>query len=192
MIALRLCDLTSDFASLTGVTRARQLLARLIEWTASSSPKGVLILDFDGVADASASFLRESILAFRDYARSYQPELFPVLANIAPSIFEEFDLLLRERREAMLACRTDGAGRPGEPAVLGVLDRALADTLDQIRARGSLTLSDLRQAAPDINPTTWSNRLANLLRQGFIVPTPEPTRRAFRFVLAEEGGNDGA
>jgi len=90
---LRLVQFTADFPALTGVSRARQLLAKLIEWSAGASPKGTLIIDFTDVGNASASFLRESILAFRDYARAYQPELFPVLANVTDDVREEFNTL---------------------------------------------------------------------------------------------------
>ena len=51
-----------------------------------------------------------------------------------------------------------------------------------IRARGQLALSDL--PTEKTKPTTWSNRLASLIRQGFVVPIPEPNKRVYRFVLA--------
>ena len=178
---LRLRDFTAEFPSLTGVARARQLLARLIEWTADESPKGTLILDFTGIADASASFLREAILAFRDYVRAYQPDVFPVLANIADTVREEFDTLLKARGEAMPACRIDDAGNPVEATVIGALEPSLSQTLDMIRAHGQLALSDLPAA---VKASTWSNRLASLIRQGFVVPIPEPNKRVYRYVLA--------
>ena len=179
ILALR--DLTAEFPSLTGVARARQLLAKLIVWTADESPKGTLILDFTGIADASASFLRDSILAFRDYVRAYQPDVFPVLANIADTVREEFDTLLKSRNEAMPACRLDDAGKPVEATVIGALEPSLSQTLDMIRERGQVALSEL---PTDIKSTTWSNRLASLIRQGFVVPIPEPNKRVYRFVLA--------
>ena len=182
MITLSLKTFTADFPALTGVARARQLLAKLIIWTAKETPKGTLILDFNGVGNASASFLRESILAFRDYARAYQPELFPVLANLTEDVREEFDTLLKDRREAMPGCRLDGSGTPVEPEVLGILEPGLSQTLEAIRERGRLALGDL---PAETKPTTWSNRIASLIRQGFIVPIPEPNKRVYRFVLAE-------
>jgi hypothetical protein len=179
---LPLRDFTAHFPSLTGVARARQLLAKLIEWTAAESPKGTLILDFTDIADASASFLREAILAFRDYVRAYQPDVFPVLANIAETVREEFDTLLKARGEAMPACRIDDAGNPVDAFVIGALEPSLSQTLNMIRARGQLALSDLPTA--DVKTTTWSNRIASLIRQGFVVPIPEPNKRVYRFVLA--------
>jgi hypothetical protein len=182
MTVLPLRDFTAEFPSLTGVARARRLLAKLIEWTAVESPKGTLILDFTDIADASASFLREAILAFRDYVRAYQPDVFPVLANIAETVRDEFDTLLKARGEAMPACRIDDAGNPVDAFVIGALEPSLSQTLDMIRARGQLALSDLPTAA--VRTTTWSNRIASLIRQGFIVPIPEPNKRVYRYVLA--------
>ncbi len=179
---LPLQDLTAEFPFLTGVAPARRLLAKLIAWTADESPKGTLIIDFTGIANASASFLREAVLAFRDYVRVYQPDVFPVLANIADSVREEFDTLLKARGEAMPACRLDDSGAPSEPEIIGMLEPSLNQTLDMIRARGQLALSDLPTTT--VKSTTWSNRLASLIRQGFVVPIPEPNKRVYRFVLA--------
>jgi hypothetical protein len=178
---LPLRDLTAEFPSLTGVARARQLLAKLVAWTADESPKGTLFLDFTGITVASASFLRDSVLAFRDYVRAYQSDVFPVLANIADTVREEFDTLLKARNEAMPACRFDDAGKPVDATIIGALEASLSQTLDVIRERGQVALSDL---PTDIKSTTWSNRLASLIRQGFIVPIPEPNKRVYRFVLA--------
>lgn len=185
MNVLGLREFTEEFPSLTGVSRARQLLSKLIAWTARESPKGTLIMDFREVGEASASFLRESILAFRDYVRSYQPELFPVLANISDSVREEFHTLLKDRGEAMPGCHFDATtGTTSDAEVLGALEPGLRQTLDMIRDRGQLTLADLRETSDETRSTTWSNRVASLIRQGFVVPTPEPNKRIYRFVLA--------
>jgi hypothetical protein len=178
---LQLREFTAEFPTLTGVDRARRLLAKLIAWTADESPKGTLIIDFTGIADASASFLREAILAFRDYVRAYQPELFPVLANIAATVREELDALLKARGEAMPACRIDDAGKAVDATIIGTLEPSLSQTLDMVRTRGPLALSDL---PVETRATTWSNRLASLIRQGFVVPIPEPNKRLYRYVLA--------
>jgi hypothetical protein len=187
-LIFKLTELTAGLPSLTGVARARQLLARLIARTADQQPKGILFLDFDGVGDASASFLRESILAFRDWARAYEPELYPVLANISEGVREEFVTLLRDRREAMPGCRLGPDGALIEAEVLGVLEPGLSETLSHIRERGPVTLQDLWRTG-DTKPTAVSNRVASLIRQGFVVTTPEPKRRAYSFVLANAGGS---
>ena len=180
-MTLLLEELTKDFPSLTGVSRARRLLAALIAWTADHTPKGTLILDFTNVGDASASFLREAILAFRDYVRAYQPDVFPVLANLSAEVREEFDTLLKDRGEAIPGCRLDNSGAPVDAEVLGVLEPGLSQTLEMIRTRGQVALGDLPS---ETKPTTWSNRIASLIRQGFVVPIRESKKRIYRFVLA--------
>jgi hypothetical protein len=183
---LPLRKLTASLSSLTGVSRARRLLSDLIAWTVDEQPTGILFIDFDGINDASASFLRESVIAFRDWARSYVPELYPVLANISNGVREEFVTLLRDRGEAMPGCRLARGSEPVDPVVLGVLEPGLSETLTMIRDQGPVTLEDLRHASKT-KPTTLSNRVASLIRQGFVVTTQEPKRRAYSFVLAHAG-----
>jgi DNA-binding transcriptional ArsR family regulator len=188
---LAVAPLTKSLGSLSGAGRGRLLLARLIEWTANQSPRGTLLLDFRGVATATASFLRESVLAFRDYARTYQPELFPVVANLNDELREEFDELLRQRREAMLACSADKRGKVVADQVLGVLEPGLAATLEVIRTRGAVSPGELREGKVKLEASTVSNRLASLARQGFVTSRAEGNRRIYSFVLDEGGGQDG-
>jgi hypothetical protein len=185
-VSVSLANLTVDFVSLTGVARARQLLARLIDWTAVHSPHGTLPLDFSGIEAASASFLRESVLAFRDYARAYQPEVFPVVANIDETVRDEFNVLLKQRREAMLACTVDEKGVITAPEILGSLETGLKATLDAVRRRGPVTPAQLLDG--DLKASTLSNRLVALVRQGFLAVTDD-NRRVYRFVLDAGGGN---
>jgi hypothetical protein len=187
---LPLSSLTEDFASLTGVGRARQLLARLIDWTAKQSIQGALFLDFRGIESASASFLRESVLAFRDYARSYQPELFPVVANLDDALREEFEVLLDQRREAMLGCCVDREGIVTEPEVIGTLEPGVKATLDAIRKRGTVSPGELVNET--VVASTLSNRLASLTRQGFVQSWNEGNKRQYQFVLDDRGGHRGA
>jgi hypothetical protein len=186
---LPLLSFTQDFATLTGVARARQLLARLIEWTAAHNARGPLLIDFHGVDTASASFLRESVLAFRDYVRAYQPELFPVVANLDDSVREEFKVLLDQRREAMLGCRLDDTGQVSEPEVIGTLEPGVKATLAALRERGPTSPGDLLQGG--LVASTLSNRLASLSRQGFVDWCNEGNRRMYRFVLDDSGGGSG-
>ena len=75
-----------------------------------------------------------------------------------------------------------------------MLEQGLKQTLDIIRGRGQTTLKDLRGTSDETKPTTWSNRITSLIRQGFVVPGPsaEPNKRVYRFVLAEAGGVNGS
>jgi hypothetical protein len=183
--------MVGDFPALAGVSRARHLFSRLVTHTADTTPKGVLILDFSGVADASASFLRESVLAFRDYVRAYQPELYPVLANLSAAVREELHALMRDRREAVMIC-TLHDGIVSAPEVLGALESGAALALDIVRRRTQVTLGDLRNETPKILGPVWNNRLASLIRQGFVIPSADSRGRMYRFVLADAGGTSGS
>jgi hypothetical protein len=186
-----LAPLTKDFVTCTGVAKARKLLARLIIWSADNNPKDTVVLDFRGVEVASASFLREAVLAFRDYVRVYQPDAFPVVGNLSDAIREEFDVLLRQRGEAMLGCVIDATGAVIKVEVLGELEPGLDTTLAEVRQHGQLTLGDLRKTNEDVKASTWSNRLASLVRQGFVIPDQDANRRVYRFALTEAGASHG-
>ncbi len=183
--------MVEEFPALAGVSRARHLFAKFVVWSADASATGVLVLDFAGVSDASGSFLRESVLAFRDYVRAYQPELYPVLANLSATVREEFHNLMRDRREAILVCQLHGTA-VSSPEVLGTLEPGAAKTLDLVRQHPQVTLADLRNADSKILGPVWSNRLASLIRQGFVMPSADPRGRVYRFVLTDEGGPSGS
>lgn len=182
--------LAGQLAVLAGVARGRLMLADLIRWTAKHNPRGTFVLDFAGVEVGSTSFLRESVLAFRDYARAYQPELYPVVANLEDAVREEFNLLLEQRREAMLGCRVNALGVITDPEILGELEAGLEATLDVVRKSGAVTPAEILRGANMKGPAL-SNRLATLVRLGLLEAISEGKRRAYRFVLAEAGGQGG-
>jgi hypothetical protein len=153
--------------------------------------QGALLIDFKGIETASASFLRESVLAFRDYARAYQPELFPVVANLDEALREEFKVLLDQRREAMLGCRVDDNGVVTDAEVLGTLEPGVNATLEAVRAHGPMMPADMLKGEPGLVASTLSNRLASLSRQGFVASWNEGNRRVYRFVLDDSGGRSG-
>jgi len=48
-----------------------------------------LFLDFSGVQIATASFLRESVFAFRDAIRRRRSNFYPVIANAESAVEDE-------------------------------------------------------------------------------------------------------
>ena len=55
---------------LSGALRGQELLAKLLPEAAAEPPSPQpLFLDFNGIDSATASFLRESVLTFRDVVR---------------------------------------------------------------------------------------------------------------------------
>ena len=114
-----------------------------------------------------------------------------MVANLNETIREEFALLLAARGEAILCCRVHGE-KISDAQVVGTLDAGLERTLSAIKERGTVSLAELRNLPDEAKASTWSNRLASLIRQGFVVPSPDQKKRQYRFVLADAGGPSGS
>ena len=91
---------------LSGAIPGRRLLSALIAATPSPETPVPVFLDFSGVEVATASFLRESVIGFRDYARLSLPNIYPVVANLAAAVAEELDFFVRARGDVL--CRDTG------------------------------------------------------------------------------------
>ena len=77
---------------LAGAILGQKVFANLIQQTQAPNAPEVCFLDFAGVSFATVSFMRESVIAYRNHARAHWPNLYPVVANIVPMIEEEFRL----------------------------------------------------------------------------------------------------
>src|SRR3954467_2917398 len=87
-----------DGEVLSGATTGRMVLADLLKMTASE-PATItpVLLNFEWVKVATSSFLRESVLAFRDAIRSRRSNFYPVVANVNADVREELEDLLSRR-----------------------------------------------------------------------------------------------
>ena len=108
---LSILDLAGDQAVLSGVQAGRQLLGKLVAAARPPAEPEPVYLDFDGVTVATASFLREGVIAFRDHVRATLPGLYPVIANASLAVTEELEFFLRHRRDAMWICNLTPTGR---------------------------------------------------------------------------------
>jgi hypothetical protein len=155
---------------------------RLIAALPETVPGGLLGLDFSGVQHVSASFLRESVVAFHDYVRAYIPETFPVIVNATNSIREELEIILRARNRAMPVAQEFGSDfRTG---IIGSVDGPLQLTLELLRKRPSSAI-DLADADEQVGRTGWNNRLSALAQMGLIVSDQTTKSRKYRFILDE-------
>lgn len=171
---------------LTGAQAGRSLFAKLLANTSSPIHPEPAFLDFTGIDVATSSFLRESIITFRDYARSTLPTLYPVMANANEAVTEEFTFFLRHRAEAFWACDLDRASRPTNIRLLGELDQVQRETLDLVLNLGSAsapTLAATKIGANDVGPTAWNNRLSNLATRGLLVERRSGKTKTFAPVL---------
>jgi hypothetical protein len=161
-------------AVLAGAINGQKGFARLVERVgpepAAPTP---LFLDFAAVDVASASYLRESVISFRDYIRKTKPRYYPVVANAKDAVKDDLRELTKAGRDVVMTCRLDRRGRISNPAPLGVLEPKQQMTFDLVRKYGETDATQLMEEygkSEDTKSTTaWNNRLAGLANLGLVI-----------------------
>ena len=156
-----------------GAQPGRQLLAKLIT-ACSGSPAAAepVFIDFRSVDIATASFLRESVLALCTLLRGRKSNYYPVIANANALIADEFSILLEPAREALLSCTLENAEAITKVSLLGRLEDKQIRVFDLVETRGETDAGELQQdfgASEGVQQTAWNNRLAALAGLGLIV-----------------------
>ena len=166
-----LLDLMDGNNVLSGAVAGRRLLSALIADTPSADAPTCSFLDFSGVEVATASFLRESVIAFRDYARQSLPNIYPAVANLNLVVAEELDFYVRSRGDALWGCHLDSEGTVMAARLIGDLDPTQRATFNAVLDSGTISAPELalRFADADIVPTAWNNRLSALASKGLLV-----------------------
>ena len=181
---LSLSDLSDGQTVLSGVHAGRKLLAQLVAHSAPPSQDEVAYLDCAGIRVATGSFLRESVLAFRDYTRSTLPHLYPVVANPSEAVVEELDFLLKHRKDALWICQLDTAGQVSQASIIGELDLGHRTTFDMVASLRAASAPDLANRGDGtIGPTAWNNRLAYLAARGLLIERRAGKSKTFTPVL---------
>jgi hypothetical protein len=161
------------------------LLSALIAATPSADAPTPLFLDFNGVEVATASFLRESVIAFRDYARQSLPNIYPAVANLSTAVSEELDFFVRVRGDVLWSCDLDLQGKVIATHLIGDLDPAQRATFDAVLELGAISAAELATRFPEagIGPTAWNNRLAALASKGLLVEQRQGKSKSFTSLL---------
>lgn len=174
---------------LAGSLSGRQALGSLLERVREepAEPERVL-LNFDGVKVATASFLRESVLEFRDVVRRRRSNFYPIVANANESVIEEMSILLAQSKDALMSCSTDDTGAPIRPRLIGDLEPKQRITYDLVRKLGETdagALLHFRSGGEDVGQTAWNNRLSALTRLGLTIELRNGRIKRYRPLLAE-------
>jgi hypothetical protein len=181
----RLIDLTGGQTVLSGAISGRTLLSALIAATPSSAQPTPAFLDFTAIEIATASFLRESVIGFRDYARRSLENVYPAVANLAPTIAEELEFFVRSRSDVLWSCELAPDDNVISARLIGELDPAQRSTFDAALELGVITAPELaaRFADQQIGPTAWNNRLSALATKGLLVERKQGKTKSFRPLL---------
>jgi hypothetical protein len=175
---------------LAGALHGRRAFASLLEATVAEPPEPEpVFLDFEGVEVATASYLRESVLAFRDTVRGRRSNLYPILANAAESVREELGVLVGSYGDVLLLCRLSAAGAVSDPQILGVLDPKQRLTFDLVCKHGETDAGELMRehgAGEEVKQTAWNNRLAALADLGLAVEVRHGRAKRYRPLLIED------
>ncbi len=181
----KLIDLMSSQSVLSGAIPGRKLLSMLIEATPSCEVPMPVFLDFSGIQVATASFLREAVIGFRDYARQSLRNVYPAVANLPPPVAEELDFFVRARGDALWSCELDAEDTVVSARLIGELDPAQRSTFDAALELGTITAPELaaRFADQRIGPTAWNNRLSALATKGLLVERKQGKSKSFSPLL---------
>lgn len=180
---IRIRDLV-DNDVLAGALTGRKALGFLLERIDRDpgEPEPVY-LDFAGIEVATASFLRECILEFRDIVRRRWTNYYPVVANANDSVTEELSVLLEPQRDVLVLCTLNEDDIPGAPRLVGELEPKQRITFDLVKNLGEADAGELMRTAngtEEVGQTAWNNRLASLSRLGLLMELSHGRAKRYR------------
>lgn len=179
----------SGTSVLAGALNGRTALNRLLaETTTEPDSPEPLFLDFSGIEVATASFLRESVLAFRDIVRGRRSGFYPVVANANELVRDELIELLRSRGDVLMTCGLDEDGTVVEASPIGELDPKQRLTFDLVREHGETDAGALMRSYGESeglkHTTAWNNRLASLASRGLVIEQSHGRAKRYRPLFA--------
>lgn len=128
--------------------------------------------DFKDVDVATASFLRESVFAFKAYLRQVGSKFYPVAANANDKVYDELLMVAHSRGDAILGCILSDKDEVSDPHIIGQLDPKQQLTFELVNKLKRADANGLMECASDSDPaigtTAWNNRLAGLVARGLI------------------------
>jgi hypothetical protein len=173
---------------LAGAMAGRRDLGRLLEQTATEpAAPGPLFLDFTGIVAATASYLRESVGAFRSMIRSRDSLYYPVIANANEVVRDELVELARARGDVFLTCELGADGSITAAALVGELEEKQRLTFRLVQDHGETDAGELMRKYGERekvrHATAWNNRLSALSSLGLVIETRQGRLKRYRPLL---------
>lgn len=169
---------------LAGAVNGTRVLSSLLSRTAEEplEPEP-FFLDFSAIEVATVSFLRESVLAFRDAIRRRRSNYYLVIANANEAVRDEFLELVRPRGDVLMSCVLDGEGSVIDATTIGDLDPKQRVTYDLVRDLGETDAGELMRdhsKNEGVQRTAWNNRLAALASLGLVVELSQGRAKRYK------------
>jgi hypothetical protein len=170
---------------LAGALNGRAALGRLLERAAAepSAPEPVF-LDFEDVEVATASYLRESVVAFRGVIRGRDSLYYPVVANPNDAVRDELLELARTRGDVFMTCALAEDGTVSKTALTGELEAKQLLTFRLVQEHGETDAGVLMREYGEReklrNATAWNNRLSSLAALGLIMEVRQGRLKRYR------------
>lgn len=178
---------------LAGASNGKRALGQFLSLIAQEpiEPE-VVFFDFAKVDVATASFLRESILTFRNIVRGKRSNLYPVVANANANIVDELkELVDGQRSDVLIACTLNDSGNVRELKLIGELEPIQQKTFDLVQKAGETDAGELMRAhgAEDrtTRTTAWNNRLTSLAFLGLLVEVSKGRTKRYKSLFGDLG-----
>jgi hypothetical protein len=170
-----------------GAQPGRALLQALLsEVAAQPARPEPLLLDFTNIEVATASFLRESVLALKSLLRAQKSRLYPIIANANAQVRDELEILLFASDEALIACDLESGGNTTNLHLIGRIDEKQRRIFDLVQAEGETDAGDLHKRFGEterVQQTAWNNRLSALASAGLVIETSHGRAKRYQSVL---------
>jgi len=154
---------------------------KLLDAVEQTSPGETVVLDWDGIEIATASYFGTTLIALLRMAMASELDCYFVVTNLNRTCIDELKLVLELLGLVVLTGEwTNGGIRKTQ--VLGSLDASYAETLGAIQKSVSASATELHTAnrgRSGIGKTGWINRLSNLHRLRLI--RKERVGREYKF-----------
>ena len=175
---------------LAGVANGKAVFASCVSMTGEEPDEpNALFLDFGDIEVATASALRESVIALKAYKRSICSKQYPVLANINDSIEDDVRVLMDARNDAIITCNFESGGAVSNIRLIGNLDPKQAMTFNLVSQLNGADASSLMERFGKEEKTTsttaWNNRLAGLVQRGLLREFTYGRSKFYRPLLEE-------
>ncbi len=175
---------------LAGAPNGKAALSKLLERIATepAEPEPVF-LDFRDVDVATASYLRESVVAFRNVVRGRDSLYYPILANLNNSVRDDLLEIALGRGDVFMTCVIAEDGIVVRSAIVGELEAKQQQTFDLVAEHGETDAGELMRKyghrEKTRHTTAWNNRLSSLASIGLIVEMRQGRLKRYRPLFEE-------